>query len=93
MPRAPRSDDLKTAVGLRLRAAREALELSAKEICEAIGVQPNRYSQWENGKNLLDPIAAIEISRLYGITLDYLYRGDLSGLKHSLVNKLQQRAC
>ena len=92
MPKAPRKDELKNAVGLRLRAARLALGLQQKEICEAVNVAESRYSQWENGKNLLDPTVAILLGDLYGITMDYLYRGDLSSMQHSLAAKLLDRA-
>lgn len=89
MSRQPRKDELKMDVGRRLRAAREAMGLTAKELCAAVGIQANRYSQWETGKNLLDPVVALQIAERYGISLDYLYRGDLSGLKHSVAAKLQ----
>lgn len=92
MPRAPRKDELKEAVGLRLRVAREALGLQAKEMCQALNVAQNRWSQWESGTNLLDPVVAIQIADRYGITMEYLYRGDVSTLRFALASKLQTRA-
>lgn len=76
-------------VGQRLFAARQALGLSARAVCEAISVRPNTYSQWENGKALIDPLAATRLKERYGISLDYLYAGDLSGLPFSLGIKIQ----
>lgn len=89
MARTHRAKSTLVEVGQRLSAARRALGLSARAVCEAINIRPNTYSQWENGKALIDPMAATRLKERYGISLDYLYAGDLSGLPLSLGVKIQ----
>lgn len=92
MPRAARADDYKREVGARLAATRHALELDAKTLCQQIVVAQNTYSQWETGKNLPDLTAMNRFGARYGVTLDWIYRGDLKGLPHFLAAKLIPKA-
>jgi len=43
-------------------------------------LKPNRYSQYETGVQALTIDAALTICNEYGISLDWLYRGDRSRL-------------
>jgi transcriptional regulator with XRE-family HTH domain len=45
-------------------------------------LKPNRYSQYETGARPLTIDAAQRICNEYGVTLDWLYRGDRSTLPH-----------
>jgi len=47
-------------------------------------LKPNRYNQYETGVRALTIDAALRISDEYGISLDWLYRGDRSRLPHHL---------
>jgi len=47
-------------------------------------LKPNRYSQYETGVRALTIEAALRICDEYGISLDWLYRGDRSRLPHQL---------
>jgi transcriptional regulator with XRE-family HTH domain len=47
-------------------------------------LKPNRYSQYETGVRALTIDAALRICNEYGISLDWLYRGDRSSLPHHL---------
>ena len=76
-------------VGLRLAAARQAMDLKQVQVCAAIAVQPNTYSQWESGKRLADPLAVARFCDLYGITMDWIYRGQIGALPHSIADKVQ----
>ena len=80
MPKPSRPAGFVADVGRRLAAARKSLGLSAKEVCEAINVQQNTYSQWEHGKSVMDVAAAARMKQRFGITLDWIYSGDPSGL-------------
>ena len=75
-------------VGERLTEVRNALNLTQVTLCDQINVAPNTYNQWEKGRSLLDPLAASRIAKLYGVTLDYLYIGDPSGLPLHLAQKI-----
>ena len=48
-------------------------------------LKPNRYNQYESGARSLSIDAAHRICDEYGVTLDWLYRGDRSTLAHKLV--------
>ena len=63
-------------VGRRLRVARLGLGRSAADMCRELGTTERAWSQWENGKRLLDVLVAIRLKERYGITLDWLYDGD-----------------
>jgi transcriptional regulator with XRE-family HTH domain len=47
-------------------------------------LKQNRYSQYESGARPLTIDAAHRICDEYGVTLDWLYRGDHSRLPHHL---------
>jgi transcriptional regulator with XRE-family HTH domain len=47
-------------------------------------LKPNRYSQYESGVRPLTIDAALRICEEYGLTLDWLFRGDRSMLPHRL---------
>lgn len=62
-----------TTVGANLKAAREARELTQKQVAEAIGVTNRDVSRWENGK--------VEPGRKYRHLLaDLFFDGDLSAM-------------
>lgn len=67
--------DALTHAALRLRAARTALGKTQREACRAAGVEPNTWNQWERARYLPDVLAMSRFSDLYGITLDWVYRG------------------
>lgn len=77
-------------VGRRLRLVRLALGLTAVELCREIDAGPKAYSQWENGKRLFDVLAAIRLKKRYGVTLDWIYGGDTSGLPSRLAALVRQ---
>lgn len=87
MPPSTRAKEL-LEIGDRLRAVREALELSQTDISRAIGVRANTYNQWENGKRLIDPLVASRLCDQFGVTMDWIYRGNMSSLPQHLAAKL-----
>lgn len=71
---------------------REALGLSQAELCRAIGIAPNRWNQFEQGKRRITVDVARRLKKNYGVTLDYIYEGDLSGLPKRIVDELVGQA-
>ena len=63
------------ACGKRLKKVRLALGLSQVRLCKKLGVKQNAYSAWENGKLLIDPYVACTLATIFGVSLDYIYRG------------------
>jgi transcriptional regulator with XRE-family HTH domain len=75
-------------VGARLVELRRAVGYGdhgqAKQFAATLGVRQNHYSMMEAGKRPVPPELAVEIRRLFGATLDWLYTGDESGLPDRL---------
>ena len=71
-------------IASRLLRTREALGLNQREFAMRANLKPNRYSQYETGVRALTIDAALRICDEYGISLDWLYRGDRSRLPHHL---------
>jgi transcriptional regulator with XRE-family HTH domain len=67
-------------VGARVEALREALLLSKAQFADSISLDRSSLTKIEAGKAGLDILAAERIALLYGVGLDYLYRGDLADL-------------
>jgi DNA-binding XRE family transcriptional regulator len=76
----------------RLKLTREALELSAAEVCKRIDCAPNRWSQYESGKRPITVAVAIAMCEEFGLSLDWIYRGDPQRLPHDLRLKMRQAA-
>lgn len=78
------SGDLTQDVERRLALARKAIGVDQQEFGTAAGLSQPRYNQYEKGKRLLTLDAAMKLCEHYGLTLDWLYRGDPSGLPYRL---------
>ena len=72
------------AVANRLKAAREALGLSKAEVADSLGLDRSSYPKIEAGRKILLPAHAYGVCQLYGVDMNYLYLGQLSGLPSSL---------
>jgi DNA-binding XRE family transcriptional regulator len=74
--------------GERLKKCRKALGLSQITICEKLGVTQGNYSQWESGRQLIDPLIAVTLLQKFGVTLDYIYSGKEDTLPKALKDKI-----
>lgn len=79
-------------IARRLRAAQDAMGISAADLCRRTGIAPNTYSQWISAKGRPELDQAKKLRRALGWTLDYIYEGDPSGLPHALAVKLGANA-
>lgn len=77
-------------VARRLILTREALGLSQTEICRRTGIKTNTWNQWENKPQRLTLDNAIVICTVFGVTLDWIYRGRLETLPYNLGEKIKQ---
>ena len=83
--RARRADDSSTEdVAARLRHTRQALGVNQRQFAKRANLRQNRYNQYESGARALTIDAAQKICNEYGVTLDWLFRGDRSMLPHRL---------
>jgi transcriptional regulator with XRE-family HTH domain len=72
----------------RLENTRGALGLSQSELCAKTGIQRNTYNQWERGKQRPGLSQAMILCETFGITLDWIYRGDPGGIPARLNDKI-----
>ncbi|MCB9943477.1 MAG: helix-turn-helix transcriptional regulator [Geminicoccaceae bacterium] len=91
MPLPERSADLVLVVGERLAATRRALELTQEQLAEQVGVSRGALGNWEQGTRLPDPATMLRLRQRYGVTLDWIYGGDPSGLPQRLASKILGR--
>jgi transcriptional regulator with XRE-family HTH domain len=74
-------------IGRRLTKMRETVCPNQAELCRTIGIEPNRWNQYEKGTRRIPPDIAVKVNEQYGVTTDWIYCGDRSGLSVQL-NKL-----
>lgn len=75
-------------VGPRVTAVREALDMTKAEFADTIGLDRSTLTKVEKGVAGLDIAVGVTIAALFGIGLDFLYRGDLSDLPSSIRQKV-----
>lgn len=83
------------AVKKRIRELPLLLELDAAEICRRIKVKPNRWSQYGSPKSsrVITVDVALQLKSIFGITLDWLYDGDVASMVgHPIHRKIAQAA-
>jgi len=80
------SPDMRTvdAVARRLRVLRKALGLQQAQIADRADIKRNAYNQYDKGGRALTLAPALKLCETFGVTLDWLFRGDLTGLPHGL---------
>lgn len=59
-----------------LRSRRQELHLTQQAVADHLHVTRQTVSNWETGKNYPDVPTLIELSNYYGLSLDYLLKGD-----------------
>lgn len=77
------------AIGLRLKAIRQAeSDLNQKEWAVKHSFGVTQYNNWENGVRRINMDEAQRLCDLYGVSLDFIYRGRLSGVPENIKNRL-----
>jgi ribosome-binding protein aMBF1 (putative translation factor) len=80
------------SIAIRLKSTREAIGVTAAELCRQINCKPNRWSQYESGDRKITVEVADRLCDEYGLTLDWIYRANPAGLPHRIHIKLRQIA-
>jgi len=75
-------------IARRLVRTREALGLSQAVFCTQIGVERNVYNPFEKGHRRITLDVALKIRGRFGVSLDWVYCGDISHLSVELYQKL-----
>lgn len=76
-------------IGLRLLHTRQALGIGQTAFAERAEISATAYNQWEKGKKRPSIENAIELCDTYDLTLDWIFRGDPSGLRYELANGIK----
>ncbi len=69
------------AIGERIKESRKQKSLTQQELAEKLNVTRSAISNWEVGRNYPDLDLIIQISELFGITLDQLLKEDTTMLQ------------
>lgn len=71
-PDEPMSDPERKSFGMRLKAAREAKELTQQQVADHFGVKKGTVSAWEMGGGVPDALRLRRLARLYNVSADAL---------------------
>lgn len=80
--------DSRSVIQARLIALREYAGLTQADFGATVGCSPGRWSNYENGHRPLPPEIASKVCLTYGVTMDWLYRGNSYGLPKEMSAKL-----
>ena len=78
-------------IGQRLRSIREAFgdDDTATSWAEKNQFNRSQYSNWENGSRRIPVEQSVKLCDLFGLTLDFIYRGRRDGLSLLAAGKLK----
>ncbi|OJF90996.1 helix-turn-helix domain-containing protein [Alkalibacterium sp. 20] len=74
--------ELDTKLGERLKVLRTKNDFTQEEVAQNLLVSRQAVSNWENEKNFPDITSMILLSKLYGVSLDELLKGEKDVVKH-----------
>lgn len=63
-------------IGERITELRKSKNLSQEELAEQLGVSRQSVSKWETGVSIPDTDKAVAMSRIFGVTADFLLTGE-----------------
>jgi len=75
-----RAPDTLEAIAERLIALRTLNAPTQTAFCNQVNIQPNTWNQYETAKQRISLDMAIRLSRATGVTLDWIYLGDSTGM-------------
>jgi transcriptional regulator with XRE-family HTH domain len=79
-----------SAIAPRLRLTVKALGLMQSEVADRAGIPRNAFNQYYSGKRTLTLAPAQSLCDEFGLTLDWLFRGDPSDLPQKLASKISE---
>lgn len=72
----------------RLLAAQESLGVTAKSFAEGAGLSKTQMSNWQTGQVRISLEGALALRETYGLSLDFIYFGNLDALPYRLAKEL-----
>lgn len=88
-PRDENPEHSKQAIGERLLLTREALGLRQGAFGARALISASTYNQWEMGVKRPAVENAIALCEAFDLTLDWIYRGDPSGLRYQTAEAIK----
>lgn len=79
----------KQEIGRRLLLTRQAIGIGQLAFAERAKISSTAYNQYENAKKRPSIENAVALCETYGLTLDWIFRGDPSGLRYELANGIK----
>ena len=79
-----------SAVPHRIKVLRMAWEMSQSEMARQLSVAPNTISQFETGVSRPSQDVETRIMAAFGVTVDWIRYGEMSGLNQELIRKLEE---
>ncbi|MDB6354724.1 helix-turn-helix transcriptional regulator, partial [Trichococcus sp. K1Tr] len=76
-------------LGNKLKELRKEHNYSQQQLAEKLHVTAQAISKWENNKSVPDIINLVQLSEVYGITLDYLIKSDKQLQKKLSINNIR----
>ena len=87
-----RAEKITEHLGVRLRWAREAENKTQADMCRLLDdMDPSTWNRWEHGSRYPDPVVMVRLCERFGLTMDYLYRGKLAGVREDMALRLAAR--
>ena len=77
-------------VAKRLQLFRKSLGMRQVDLARELGWSQQKWGQWENARRTPNIPDMIELAERYGVTLDYIYRGDMSRLPEWMAKKIRE---
>ena len=69
-------------IGYRLQLSRRIWGVQQQQFAEKAAINASAYNQYERGKRVISVAHAHKLCDTYDVTLDWIYRGEPSGLRH-----------
>ena len=63
-------------IGSKIKKSRTEAKITQEQAAEALGTSRQTISNWENEKSYPDIASVLKMSDLYGVSLDFLLKGD-----------------
>ncbi|MBQ5952187.1 MAG: helix-turn-helix transcriptional regulator [Lachnospiraceae bacterium] len=63
-------------IASKIRNSRTEARLTQEQAAEHLGVSRQTISNWETGKSYPDIVSVLKMSDIYGVSLDYLLKGE-----------------
>lgn len=76
------------AIAERLKLTRRAMGLTQAAISRMVGIGAQAWNNYERGQKRISIDQALRLCRSTGITLDWIYQGDMRSLPHDFVMRV-----